>query len=101
MPTQSDQLPDQPREAVMGRMPAEVFPPGEFLRDELAARGLAPWGFARLLGWPLPAVADLFAGRKAIAPETARDLALVLGTTPDFWLHLESAYRASLASHPQ
>jgi HTH-type transcriptional regulator / antitoxin HigA len=75
------------------RIPAEVFPPGEFLRDELDARGWTQADLAAILRRPPQVVNEIITGRKAITPETAHGLAAALGTSADFWMNLESAYR--------
>ena len=62
------------------RAPAEVFPPGEFLQDELAARGWTQTEFAEIIGRPTRVVNEIIAGKRSISPETARDLAAGLGT---------------------
>ena len=80
------------------RIPAEVFPPGEFVREELEARGWTQADLAVILNKPLPAVNEIITGKKAITPETARSLGDAFGVGPDFWLNLESAYRLSLAA---
>lgn len=80
------------------RIPAEVFPPGEFVRDELEARGWTQADLAVILNKPLPAVNEIIAGKKAITPETAQALGDAFGVGPEFWLNLESAYRLSLAA---
>ena len=38
---------------MMTRNPAEVFPPGEFVREELEARGWTQTDLAAILGRPL------------------------------------------------
>jgi HTH-type transcriptional regulator / antitoxin HigA len=81
----------------MRRIPAEVFPPGEFVRDELDARGWTQTDLAVILNKPLPAVNEIIAGKKAITPETAKALGDAFGMSPEFWLNLENAYRLSLA----
>ena len=78
------------------RRPAEVFPPGEFIRDELEARGWTQEDLATILGRPLQTVNAILNGRKQITPETAIGLATAFGTTAEFWLNLEAAYRLSL-----
>ena len=75
------------------RIPAEVFPPGEFLADELETRGWTQSEFAAIIRRPVGLVNEIIAGRKSITPETARELAAALGTTPQFWLNLENAYQ--------
>lgn len=76
---------------------AEVFPPGEFLRDELEARGWTQAEFARILDRPEQAVSEIVTGKKRITPETARALSGALGSSPEYWLNLESSYRLFLA----
>ena len=73
--------------------PAEVFPPGEFLRDELAERGWSEAEFADILGRPAQALSEILNGRKEITAETAVAIGAALGTTPELWLNLQSAYR--------
>ncbi len=73
--------------------PAEVFPPGEYLRDELDERGWTVAEFARRIDRPPQAVSEILNGKKAITAETARSFAEALGTTSELWLNLQSAYR--------
>ena len=72
--------------------PAEVFPPGEYLRDELDERGWTASEFAGIIDRPPQAVSEILNG-KAITAETARSFADALGTTPELWLNLQSVYR--------
>lgn len=73
--------------------PAEVFPPGEFLRDELAERGWSEAEFADILGRPVQAVSEILNGRKEITAETAVAIGAALDTSPELWLNLQSGYR--------
>ena len=75
------------------RIPAEVFPPGEFLADELEARGWTQGEFAGIIRRPVKLVNEIIAGRKSITPETAREFAAALGTSAQYWLNLENAYQ--------
>jgi HTH-type transcriptional regulator / antitoxin HigA len=77
------------------RIPAEVFPPGEFIRDELEVRGWTEADLAEILGRPLKAVGEILTGKRAITPETATSLGEAFGVDPRFWTDLESAYRHS------
>ena len=54
------------------RIPAEVFPPGEFLNDELEARRSTQTEFAEIIGRPPRVVNEVIAGKRGITPETAR-----------------------------
>ena len=82
--------------ADMDFMPAEVFPPGEFLRDELEERGWTQVELADILGKSIPLVNEIILGKREITPATAHALAAVLGTTAQYWLNLESVYRLFL-----
>lgn len=74
-------------------VPAEVFPPGEYLRDELEARGWTETEFAQILGRPVQAVSEIINDRKDITPETALAISDAFGTSPDLWLNLQSAHK--------
>ncbi len=74
---------------------AETFPPGEFLRDELEARGWNQTVLAEIMGRPVRLINEIIAGKKSITPETAMQLGDSLGTGPDVWMNLESQYQLS------
>ena len=75
------------------RVPAEVFPPGDFLREELDARGWSQVEFAEIIGRPLRTVNEIIAGKRGISPATAKGLAAALGTSAEVWMNLETTYR--------
>ena len=74
-------------------VPAHVFPPGEFIRQELEERGWSQADLAAILGRPVQVVNEIIAAKKAITPETATALAAAFGTSPELFLRLENAYR--------
>ena len=79
---------------MLNRVPAEIFPPGEFIREELEARGWTQGDLAQIMGRPLRLVNELIAGKKQITPETAHGLAEAFGDNdPLYWMNLDSAYR--------
>lgn len=78
---------------MQARTPAEVFPPGEFLREELEERGWSQQELADILGRPPRLVSELIAGKRAITPETAKGLADAFGTSAEYWLALENRYQ--------
>jgi HTH-type transcriptional regulator/antitoxin HigA len=77
------------------RVPAEVFPPGELVKDELEARGWSQADLAEILGRPPRLVSEIVTGKRSVTPETARGLAAAFGTDPQLWMNLESAYQLS------
>lgn len=74
---------------------AEIFPPGEFLKDELEARNWSQTEFAEIIGRPVRLVNEIIAGKKSITPETAIQLEASLGTSAELWMNLESQYQLS------
>src|SRR3990172_5902640 len=81
------------------KRPYRPIPPGEVLKDELDARGWTQGDFAEITGKPIQAISEIITGKKAIPPETALLFSEALGTTPEFWLNLESAYRLDRLHH--
>ncbi len=83
------------------KRPYRPIPPGEILKEELDARGWTQGDFAEITGKPLQAINAIIAGKKAITPETAILFSEALGTSPEFWLNLESAYRLDMLYQEQ
>lgn len=77
--------------------PAEVFPPGEYLRDELHDRGWSVTEFAEIIGRPIQVVSEILNGKKEITTETAFEFGEALGTSPDLWINLQTNYRLFMA----
>ena len=82
------------------RVPAEVFPPGEFLREELEAREWSQQELADILERPPRLISELIAGKRAVTPETAKGLGDAFDTSPDYWMNLESQYQLSKVKLP-
>lgn len=81
------------------RASAEVFPPGQFIREEIEARGWSQVEFAEILGRPPRLVSEIIAGKRAVTPETAKGLAAAFGTSAQLWLNLESSFQLSKLKH--
>ena len=75
------------------RRPAEVFPLGEFLREELDERGWTRIDLAEIMVRPIVLVNGVISGKRGITPKTAKGLAAARGASPELWLHLEAAYQ--------
>ena len=80
-------------------VPAEAFPPGEHLRDELTERGWTVAQLAGMMGRPSHAVSEILETHIEITPDLAHALSGVLGTSTQLWLNLESAYRLHTLIH--
>ncbi len=74
-------------------IPVEVFPSGEYLRDELDERGWTVTEFAEIIGRPIQTVSEILNSKKEITTKTAISFSEALGTTPELWLNLQTAYR--------
>ena len=67
--------------------------PGEILLEEfLNPLGLSQVAFAGHIGVPVQRVNEIVRGKRGITPETAWLFAEALGTSPEFWLHLQTNY---------
>ena len=73
-----------------------IFSPGEYIRDELDARGWTQEKLAQIMGRPETALSQIINGSKTITTQTAKELAAAFGTSAELWMNLESAYRLSL-----
>ena len=78
------------------RAPDDLFPPGEFIRDELKARNWTQRDLANILGRPVKSVNHILSAKTGITTKTAQELAAAFGTSAQFWLNLESAYRLAV-----
>lgn len=77
------------------RTPAQICPPGEILKEELAARKWSQQELADILGRPARLISELIGGKRAITPETAIGLSAALDNSPEYWMALESSYQLS------
>lgn len=71
----------------------EAFPPGEFIRDELDARGWTQGDLAAIIGRSVAVVNQIINGKTEITLKTAQELSAAFGTSPEFWLNLENAFQ--------
>ncbi len=78
-----------------------VYPPGEFLKEELNERGMTQVALARAMGRPLQSVNAIIRGKKSITADTALQLERVLGIDAEIWLNLEARYQLTLARRLQ
>ena len=69
------------------------IPPGEYLAEVIAARGISQADLARRLGRPVQAVNEIIKGEKAITPATALQLERALDVPAHIWTGLESRFQ--------
>ena len=72
--------------------------PGEILRDELLMPlGLSVYRPARALKIPRPRLNDIVRGRRGLTVDTALRLGRHSGTTPEFWINLQTRHDLDVA----
>lgn len=77
------------------RIPAH---PGEVLREEfLGPMGVSQVEFAAHIGVPLQRVNEVVRQKRGVTPESAWLFAAALGTTPEFWINLQTAHALAAA----
>src|SRR5215831_6416574 len=78
-------------------MPQRAIHPGEQLAEELDALDMSAAELARRLKVPTNRVTAILNGQRAISGDTALRLAHFFGTTPQFWLNLQTLYDVRVA----
>jgi addiction module HigA family antidote len=71
--------------------------PGEHLGEELKELGMSAAELARKLNVPTNRVTGILNGQRAITGDTALRLGHFFGTSPQFWLNLQSLYELRVA----
>ena len=71
--------------------------PGEILKGELEELNLSANAFAKALVVPTNRITAILNGQRGITADTALRLAQFFGTTPDFWMSLQSSYDVKVA----
>ena len=78
--------------------PDIAIPPGEYLAEEIGARGLSQKELAKRMGRPANAINEIINGKKAITAETALQLETVMPEiSARFWMNLEADYQLTKA----
>ena len=85
---------ERPCEQETTRQPTS---PGAILRRELKVRGWTQKYLAWLMGRRTATISLIVTGKKRITPQTAIQLGLALGTSPELWWNLETNYRLQKA----
>jgi antitoxin HigA-1 len=71
--------------------------PGEHLAEELKELRMSAAELARKLDVPTNRITAILNGQRAITGDTALRLAHFFGTSPEFWLNLQSLYDLQIA----
>ena len=78
-------------------MAVTAIHPGEHLAEELKTLGMSASELARKIDVPTNRITQILSGERSITGDTALRLAHFFGTSPEFWLNLQSLYELRLA----
>jgi len=71
--------------------------PGEILAEELEELGVSPTELSRQIRVPANRISQIINGKRAVTGDTALRLAHWFGTSPQFWMNLQTLYDVRLA----
>ena len=74
------------------RVVAEVFPPADFIREEMEARGWDVDTLAKCSWLRSEGLREILAGSRRVTPVYAFGLAQAFGTGKDLWLNLQATW---------
>ncbi|WP_237184976.1 HigA family addiction module antitoxin [Rothia nasimurium] len=77
---------------------AQAFPVGEYLSDELEARGWSQQDFAEIIGRPVQFISEIISGKRELTKESAAQIAMAFGASPELWLNLQTQYQVWVQS---
>ena len=71
--------------------------PGEILKGELEELNVSANALSKALHVPANRITAILSERRGITADTALRLARFFGTSPDFWMSLQSSYDVKVA----
>jgi antitoxin HigA-1 len=80
----------------MNKLPA--IPPGEILKEEIDLLGYSANQFAKMLNVPTNRITAILNAQRSITADTALRLSEFFGTTPEFWMNLQTSYDLKITS---
>jgi antitoxin HigA-1 len=73
--------------------------PGEVLaEDYLKPAGISKNELAKSMGVSVKRISEICHGKRGISADTALRLARAIGTSPEFWLNLQTAFDLDIAA---
>jgi addiction module HigA family antidote len=77
---------------IEGVMPRTAIHPGEHLAEELKELGVSAAELARQIDVPVNRVTAILNSQRGVTADTALRLGHWFGTSPEFWLNLQTLY---------
>lgn len=72
--------------------------PGELLYEEfMKPMGITQVALAEHIGVPVQRINEIIRGKRGITPETAWLLSQAFGTSPEFWVNLQTNYDLAIS----
>jgi HTH-type transcriptional regulator / antitoxin HigA len=78
----------------------DVPHPGEFIREELDARGWSQRDLAYILGVQEQAINPIISGKRGVSPDMAKALGDAFDVSPEYFANLQQAYEMANAHAP-
>lgn len=78
-----------------------IFHPGEYIADELEARGWTQKQFAKIIQKSPAEVNHVITGRRDINADRAMRLSVAFGTSPELWMRLQAKYDLQMIEESQ
>ena len=72
--------------------PPNPIHPGRMLEEFLAPAKVSQRVMAARLGWTVAKLNELINGKRGVTVDSALDLAVELGTSPELWLNLQMQF---------
>lgn len=79
---------------------SDVPHPGEFIKEEIEARGWLQRDLAYILGVPEQAINMILSGKRGISPDMAQSLSKAFDISAEYFLNLQKAFELSTARAP-
>lgn len=79
---------------------SDVPHPGEFIKEEIEARGWLQRDLAYILGVPEQAINMILSGKRGISPDMAQSLSKAFDISAEYFLNLQKAFELSTAKAP-
>lgn len=79
-------------------VPAQPFPPGGYLQEEIDARGWTIDDLAEITGITKRQIINILQAKSGVTPESAIAFAEAFGQEPQTWMNLQAAYELANAA---
>ena len=86
-------------QVIGARRSAQPFHPGEYLQDEIDARGWTIDDFAKITGITKRQIINVLQAKSGVTPESAKAFAEAFGQQAQTWMNLQASYEQATKRH--